>query len=137
MYNHVLYLSYWAANSIVLYLSGLFFSANVVLGNFRFNPIESSIYAGFWATVLFWSMWDYIHVRDIKFDKMSGKFLVFWAFNFISYWLVARFAHITGFGVSSFWWALLLGLFAYFAQRLMWIVVVGRKANASGGYALE
>jgi hypothetical protein len=136
MYNHVLYLSYWVANVLVIYLMSLIFPDNIVLGNFRFNSVESAVYAGFWATVLFWAMWDFVHVRNIKLDRVSGRLWVFWAFNFISFWLVSRFSHIAGFGISSFWWALFVGFFAHLVQRFAWILVVGRSLGRRD-YALQ
>ncbi|OGM14313.1 hypothetical protein A3A76_00050 [Candidatus Woesebacteria bacterium RIFCSPLOWO2_01_FULL_39_23] len=132
MYNHILYLLYWLANILLLLVVGLVFPDNVVLGNFRFNMVESAIYAGFWTMVVFWAMWDYLYVRDIKLDKVSGRFFIFWAFNFTAFWLVSRFSHIAGFGISSFWWALLLGLVANFAQNFIWGKIVERgKSNLS------
>lgn len=127
MYNHILYLSYWAVNTLVIYVFSLLNGNSVVLGNYRFTPVESAIYAGFWATVLFWTMWDYVYVRRVDIDKTSGRFWVFAVMNFVSFWLVSRFSHIAGFGISSFWWAMLIGFVANIVQRLAWAIVVGRR----------
>jgi len=136
MYNHLLYLIYWGANTLVLYIVSSVFPKVVVLGNFRFSAPESAIYAGFWITVLIWAMWDYIYVRNIKLNRLSGRFLVFWALNFVSFWLVSRFSHIAGFGISSFWWAAAIGFFANLVQRFFWNVVIGRH-KSKGNLAVE
>jgi hypothetical protein len=130
LYNHLLYLLYWFANALVLYSVSLLFPKNVVLGNFRFGDIESAIYAGFWVTVLLWAMWDYVYVKNVKLEKLSGRFIVFSTLNFVSFWLVSRFSHLAGFGISSFWWAIFLGLIANSLQRFFWGLVVGRRIRA-------
>jgi len=129
LYNHLLYLSYWFVNSLVLYAFDLVSKNDVVLGNYRFNSFESALYAGFWITVFFWAMWDYIYVRKIKINQTRGRFWVFWAMNFVCFWLVSRFSYIAGFGISSYWWALLIGLVANFVQRFAWMLVISSRKS--------
>jgi hypothetical protein len=113
----------------VLFTFDLITQNDVVLGNFRFNTFESALYAGFWVTVLFWAMWDYVYVRKININKTKGQFWIFWTMNFVSFWLVSRFSHIAGFGISSYWWALLIGLVANFVQRFAWMMVTGKDQS--------
>jgi len=47
MYNHLLYFVYWLFDSIIIYVFGLVFPTSVVLGNWRFGPIEAAILFGF------------------------------------------------------------------------------------------
>lgn len=127
MYNHLLYLLYWILNSLVIYLISGLFPESVVLGNFKFNPVESAIYAGFWVTVIFWAMWDFIHVRGVVLSRTAGSLWVFFVMNFVSVWLVSRFSHIAGFGISSFVWALLIAFIANLVQRAIWRIVTARR----------
>ena len=130
MYNHILYLLYWLINIFVLVTFNFLYPNDIVLGNARFNGLESAIYAGFWITVLYWAMWDFVHIRKINLQKESSKFIVFWAFNFIGYWLVARFSHIAGYGVSWYGWVLVLSLLTNTAQQLIWKMVVRRNYSS-------
>ena len=128
MYNHILYFTYWLGNSIVLYLFELGFPHDVILGNWRFNPIESAIYAGFWVTFFIWALWDFALAKGVKFDTPVVTFGYFWAANIFGFWLVSRFSQIAGFGITNFMWAFAVGLAAYVVQRLAWrLIVKGEK----------
>lgn len=110
MYNHTLYLLYWLIASVILFAINLFIPGEVVLGNFQFNAIEAAIYAGFWITVIFWAIWDYLKAKNVNLKKDTAGFLVFFAINFVAVWLVSRFSHIAGFGIVSFWWGVIIAL---------------------------
>jgi hypothetical protein len=128
MYNHLLYFTYWLGNTLVLYIFSLVFPANVILGNYRFSPIESAIYAGFWVTFFVWVLWDFALAKGVKFDSMIVTLGYFWAANIFGYWLVSRFSQVAGFGISGYIWAFAIGLGAYFVQRLGWkLIVKGNK----------
>jgi len=127
VYNHTLYLLFWAFNSaVVLFVSTLFPEA-VVLGNFRFTPTESALYSGFWMTVILWAMWDFVHAKGVSITKTAGAFWVFFAMNFVAVWLVSRFSHIAGLGIVSFAWALLIALIANLVQRIVFEIVTARQ----------
>ncbi len=123
MYNHILYLLYWTLNSLIIYLFGSLFPDFVVLGNYRFTGVESAIYAGFWVTVFFWAMWDFLLVKGVVMSKLTGAFWVFFSMNFVSVWLVSRFSHIAGMGLTSFLWAFLIAFISNLAQKAVWKLV--------------
>lgn len=129
MYNHLLYFSYWIINSLVLYVFSSIGSPNVVLGNWRFGPIEACIYAGFWITFIVWSLWDFAMARGVKFDVGIVTFGYFWTANIFSFWLVSRFSQYAGFGVANYLWILLMALAAFFIQRLAWKVIVRKSSK--------
>jgi len=133
LYNHVLYLVYWLVNSAALYLFSFVFTDGVILGNYRFNPIESALYAGFWVTVFLWAMWDFVYARGAKLGSEAGTDLIFWGINSVAVWLVSRFSHIAGFGISSFLWAFILGGVVTFIQRLTWKMFVEKKSKSIWG----
>lgn len=130
MYNHLLYLLYWAVNSVVLYISYSIFPKAVVLGNARLTPIEAAIYAGFWLAFFVWMMWDFVFVRGVKLEPPPLAFVYFLFVNALGVWLVARFAHITGLGIANYGWAFVVGTFADITQRLVWKLVVGKRSKA-------
>ena len=128
MYNHLLYFTYWLFNSAVLYGASALFPSEVVLGNWRFGGLESAIYAGFWETFFIWVLWDFALAKGVKFDSGVVTFGYFWTANIFAFWLVSRFSEYAGLGITSYLWALTLGLVAYLMQRFAWRIVVGKKA---------
>ena len=127
MYNHLLFLAYWFINSTVLFIARSLVPDNsIILGNWRFNSFESSIYAGFWLTFLIWVWWDFAIARKIKLDKTVITFGFFFLVNSISIWMVSRFSYMTGFGLTNYAWALAIGLTATLLQRVGWRLIVLR-----------
>lgn len=126
VYNHLLYFTYWIINSLIIYVFWALFPSQIVLGNWRFNPIESAIYAGFWVTFFVWVLWDFAMAKGLRFDTGTVTLGYFWSANIFAYWIVSRFSQITGFGITNFLWAFAIGLAAYIIQRLGWKFVVGK-----------
>ena len=116
----MLFLLYWFLNSLLLYLLGLIFPSEVVLGNFRLLPFEASIYAGFWLTFFVWTMWDFVAIRKVTLEPFLLRFLFFFFVNSLGIWIIARYAKYTGLGLTSFWWALLLGGVTDLLQSVSW-----------------
>jgi hypothetical protein len=127
MYNHLLYFAYWLFNSLVLYVFGLLFPGNVVLGNWRFGPIEACIYAGFWVTFFIWVLWDFALAKGVKFDTGIVTLGYFWSANIFAFWIVSRFSEYAGLGITNYLWAFAIGLSAYAMQRLAWNLIAGRS----------
>ena len=64
-----------------------------------------------------------LNVRALTGINLKNKALtitVLWLANSAAVWIVARFAHLTGLGISSYRWALLLGLVVALAQGIFW-----------------
>lgn len=126
MHEHILFLIYWLINSMAMYLMGLVFPSDVVLGTFRLLPVEAAIFAGFWLTFFVWTMWDYVTVRKVTLQPFIIRFIFFFFVNSFGIWLVSRYASYTGLGISSFWWALLLGGITDLLQNFYWNLL-GKK----------
>ena len=120
MYEHLLFFLYWFLNALSMYLLGSIFPSSVVLGTWRLSPLEAALYAGFWLTFFVWTMWEWMLVRKVKLEPFSLRFIFFFAVNFIGVWIVARYAYHTGLGITSFWWALLIGTAANLLQSASW-----------------
>jgi len=127
LYNHLLYFTYWLFNSAVLYVFGLLFPMNVILGNWRFNPIESAVYAGFWVTFFIWVLWDFTIAKGVRFESGAVTLGYFWVANAFAFWIVSRFSQVAGFGITNYLWAFAIGLGAYIVQRIAWKLVVGKN----------
>ena len=125
MYNHLLYLGYWIVNTTVLLLASFFIPA-VRLGQQRFNSLESAVYAGFWLTFIIWVWWDFAIARRIKIEGKIANFTIFFIVNSLACWAVSRFYFVTGFVLTNYLWALIIGLMATFLQKIAWRVVVLR-----------
>ncbi len=124
MYNHILYFSYWIIDSLVLLITNLLFPNLIVLGNWRFNSIESAIYSGFWVTFFIWSLWDFAIAKKLKFDSKVVTLSYFWVVTAFSYWVVSRFSQIAGFGIKNYMLTFAIAAVALVFQRLAWRVIV-------------
>ncbi len=100
MKRKIYFLVFWGINSLLLYLASLVFPGNFVLGTAKHSILVAAILSGFLWTLLLW-LSKYIQIR-IKVKGELKKSLFFFGVNFVSLWLVARFAPYTGFGVTSF-----------------------------------
>jgi uncharacterized membrane protein YvlD (DUF360 family) len=108
MKRKIYFVIFWIVNSFLLYLSTLAFPGNLILGTYRHSVLEAAVLSGFlWALLLWLS--KPISIR-LKIKGELKKSLFFFGINFVSLWLIARFAPYSGFGVASFIY--LLGLAA-------------------------
>ena len=117
MENRLLYIFFWP---LLLFLAASIFTIDVVLGTYRFSVLEAAVYSGFWITFLAWVIWDFVKARGISLKNKALAVTVLWLANSAAVWIVARFAHLTGLGISSYRWALLLGLVVALAQGTFW-----------------
>jgi len=115
--NRLLYIFFWP---LLLFLAATVFTTDVVLGTYRFATFEAAVYSGFWITFLAWVVWDFVKARGININSNILKIIFLWLANSAAVWIVARFANLTGLGISSFRWALLLGLIVALAQGTVW-----------------
>lgn len=123
-----MYFAYWLINSFVLYLaSWVIPDNNVILGNWRFNSVESSFYAGFWLTFLIWIWWDFAIAKKINLKNKIVAFGFFWFVNFFSIWVVSRFSHFTGFELVNYQWVLAIGFAATVLQRTTRRLIIKRN----------
>jgi hypothetical protein len=115
--NRLLYIFFWP---LLLFLAASIFTVDVVIGTYRFSGLEAAVYSGFWITFLAWVIWDFVKARGISLNNKALAITVLWLANSAAVWIVARFAHLTGLGISSYRWALLLGLVVALAQGTFW-----------------
>ncbi len=127
MYNHLLYLAYWVVNVIVIFTLGRLFPGLVGLGVNKFAPLESAIYSGFWLTFFVWTMWDLVISQEVKLEPAPLAFVYFFLVNALGLWLVSYVSRYTGIVVWGGWiWVVAFA--ANILQRLVWKVIVGRRA---------
>lgn len=122
--EHVLFIIFWLLNSMAIIILGSIFPSNIVLGNWHLTTPEAAIYASFWLTFFVWTMRDYVLVRKVKLDQPFVRFLYYFFLESFGIWLVSRYGkNYTGLGITSFWWAFLIGAVIYIFQSMLWSVV--------------
>ena len=127
MYNHILYFLFWVINIAVLYFFGLLFPNSVVLANYRFSPLESAIYAGFWVVFITWIFWDFGIARKLQFENTIVRWGYFFMVNAFSFWIVSKFAQYIGFGIFHYYVTFALGGIALIFQSMVWALILKKK----------
>lgn len=118
---------FWLVNSVLLYLATQLFPGSYVLGNMRFGVLSAAIVAGLFWTFLVWVFKKALKKFKVQIADDKVRILFYIIANFVAVWLVARFAPYTGFGLTSFVWALGLGVAGAIAQFAIWKLVKGHK----------
>lgn len=116
--QYVRYLIIWGINSGVILLANKLYPSNFVLGNAVVPPIYAALLAGFLLTVFDKAIKPL--VKKLVPEK-RGRYVMFgiyWLVNFVGIWLLARVSFISGFGISAFYFAIILGLAVCIAQWL-------------------
>ncbi len=108
------------ANSILLYVASLIFPGNIVLGNQYFSSFIATFVAGLLWTLLLWLAILVGEEYKLKSKENVVVGLYYLAINFVTLWVIARIPFISGFGVISFVWVLILALFATLVQWGVW-----------------
>ena len=120
MKKYLPFLSFWLLNSILLYLAELLLPSYYVLGNFWLSGPAAMFWVGFWMTAILWAAQPLAQKLNIKIEGPMRKFAFFWFTNTIAIWTLARFAHLSGLGITAFYWAIFLGLVANVTQWALW-----------------
>jgi hypothetical protein len=125
MYNHLLYLLYWAVNAGVLYLLFRVWPQSVVLGVNKFVAGEAAVYGGFWLTFIVWVIWDFAIGQEFRLDN-NAAWIYFLAANVLGVWVVTRLSGVTGVRVDGLEWIVVTALALNWVQRTVWTKLVGR-----------
>lgn len=93
---------------------------NYTLGNNLFTPLQALVFNAFVWNFVVWNTDKFMDDMEIKLKNPAPMMLAYLASNFFTLWLLARFAVITGFGVSSAGYVLILAFVANIIQFLIW-----------------
>ena len=130
MSNHLLYFGYWLVNSLLLFIASLVLPESVMkLGSWRFNSLESSLYAGFCITFLIWVWWDFALAHKFTLDNKMFAFAFFVFVNSFSILAVSTFSYFTGVEVISYIWIVIIGLVVTILQRVTRSFIVGKRPS--------
>lgn len=107
------FLSFWAANTVSLLVLSMILASGVVLGNATVSAPLAAIASGLILTLVMYATPIAVDKAGMKktLDKnpssWAGAFLVA---NFLAVWVIKRFAEISGFGVSSLLYVLVVAI---------------------------
>ena len=123
----VAFLTFWVVNTVVILIAGTIFGGNVVVGNISISTGLSAIFAGLILTAL-------IPLTPIAVEKAGYKIknqniwpVIFFASNLVVLWILKRLAMVTGLGISSILWVIILAV----------IMTAAELAVAKGTGAME
>ena len=117
----------WLVNVVLLYLAEMLLPTQFTLGNNLFTPMLAALFTGFVWNVVLWNaegMFKDLEMQSKNMMVMMGEYL---GLNFVTLWLLARFAVLTGFGVSSYVYVFGLAFVANFVQYQTWVLTSKKK----------
>ena len=109
----------WLANFLVIFVANSYYPTYWALGNSSLSPLKAAIFSSFLLTVAGKAARELLPKWEINVSGRIKKFLLYWVTNSAAIWFIARFAFITGFGVSTYYYAILLGFVACLGQWLV------------------
>lgn len=114
------FISYWLINGIVLYLASLIVQGHVVFGNAIVSLPLALIFTSLLLTVIITLVVPVFDILKIKVEKESVWRLIYLGVNIGAIWVLARISPATGFGISRFWVAIILGIILNILQWISW-----------------
>ena len=129
------FLAYWVANSVVLLVAALIFKGNVVLGNKDISGPAAAVLCGLIISVLTLLVEPLVAKSRIKESFKSLKIkdenlngLAYLIANIALVWVLKWFASVLGLGISSVFYAILVGVILTVGQWAVYKFV----PNANG-----
>ena len=129
------FLAYWVANSVVLLVAALIFKGNVVLGNKDISGPAAAVRCGLIISVLTLLVEPLVAKSRIKESFKSLKIkdenlngLGYLIANIALVWVLKWFASVLGLGISSVFYAILVGVILTVGQWAVYKFV----PNANG-----
>ena len=96
-------------NSLVVYLAAIVFPANVVLGTYQLSPLVAAVLTGLLVTLFSLLLKSLRKQLNFKLKGREQHIVFYWLVNSVGLWLFAQLAPFTGFGISAFYWAFVIG----------------------------
>ena len=112
----VSFLTFWVVNTVVLLVANSIFGGNVVVGNQSISTGLSAIFAGLVLTALIPLAPKAVEQTGYKIKNQNVWPAIFLASNIVVLWILKRLAMVTGFGISSILWVLILAIVITFVE---------------------
>ena len=112
----VSFLTFWVVNTVVLLVANSIFGGNVVVGNQSISTGLSAIFAGLVLTALIPLAPKAVEQTGYKIKNQNVWPAIFLALNVVVLWILKRLAVVTGFGISSILWVIILAITITFVE---------------------
>lgn len=116
----VMFLSLWVLNSLVFLVFKQLLGASVVLGNNRVAAPMAVVLSGLILTLFTYAVEPIVKKSAVKLTDKRLMVVFYLIANVIGIWVIKRLERLTGVGISSTMYVVLIGVVATFAQ---WAVV--------------
>lgn len=113
------FLLFWLINSAFFYFAPFIFTGFIVSGNVRLTAFLASIISGFLLTIADAGVQPLSEALKMKLKEDWQWTLSFLLVNVLGIWLIARYADLTGIGISNAWMAVLMGAILTLFQWLI------------------
>jgi hypothetical protein len=124
-----MFISFFVAQALIVYLAFMFFSSFVVLGNHFYSPIQSLLQSVFVMSLIAVGITPVMELLSERYQiKLQTKhwLVLYFVLNTVTVWFVARSAEMLGFGISSWMVAVALGLIFDIEQGLIARQLLGK-----------
>ena len=122
-----LWASIFLTNSVLIYIASMLYPAHIVLGNDALSRWAATVVTSLILTLILAISYPLVASMKLKKDKELISNIFYIAINIIGVWLLARGAIYTGFGITSFIVAVVLGAILAISQYFIWMTSVARK----------
>ncbi|MEK7166541.1 MAG: hypothetical protein AAB874_07070 [Patescibacteria group bacterium] len=121
------FIVFWLVNSAIFYFSPFMFGILVATGNARLAPFMASIISGFLITIADALTLPIFERLGIELKDEWQWTLAYLFVNVLSIWVIARYADLTGVGITNAWVAVLLGVIFNLLQWVVWRTVLPKR----------
>lgn len=117
----------YLVNTIVLYTASLLFPVEIVFGNAAIPDLLGVGVTSLLLTGILTQVEPIVQALKIKLTNEAYWGILYGVVNIGGLWLIARISEWSGFGITSFSVAILLGIILNVCQYAAWKLLVGGK----------
>lgn len=131
----VVFLSLWVLNSLLFLVFKQILGGNVVLGNDRVAAPMAVVFSGLVLTLATYAVEPIIQKSGLKVKDKKLMAIFYLVANVLGIWIIKRLERLTGVGISSTMYVVIVGAAATFAQwaviEYVVPVITGKKIGKS------
>jgi len=110
MRKYISFIVHWLFNSVIIFLVSLLFPLDIVLGNSWLNSFLAALMTGIFITFMAHIVKEIVKLLGLRIKGRLVFFILYFVTNTFGIWILARMPGISGIGISSYYWAIGLGL---------------------------
>ena len=114
---------FWLVNSFIFYFAAFVLVGLVVIGNARLTAFMASVISGFLLALADVAIMPVCNSLSIKLKDEWQWVLVYLFINVLGVWVIARYADLTGVGITNAWMAVFLGIVLNLGQWGAWKLI--------------